>query len=520
MLIHAPILIVAIPLLSAFLIPLVGKLGTKARNLLTLVAVSLSLALVSYLAVDVLSNGLRVYTLGASTPSLTLPSGYKVPVRIILEVDGLNILMALTSSLIAFVGAIYSFAFIEEGKGINRYYSLFLLLVAGMFGLEFTGDAFNMFVFLEVTSIAACGLVGFNIDRGRSQEAAFKTLALYTVGALFFLFAVGILYGEYNALNLGYLASQLSYGFLDKVALTLFLISLAMKAGAVPMHMWVPDAYAEAPSSISLVLVSNTLVSLYALYRIVFNLYGMTLDQFTIGWIIITLGVISIVVGVVMAFLQKKLKRLMGYCALSQIGYMFLGLGVGLAVLGTPSLGEYGLTAIKGGLFHVLNDALYMGLLFLTAGAVIYRTGKRDMNEMSGLAKSMKWTSIFALIGTGAIAGLPPFSGFASKLMIYESIFKFNPLLAVIAIVASIMTLAVFAKAFYVSFLGPELPEFEEVKEVPASMTFAMGVLSVLIVFMGIFPNLVVNNIIEPAANALVNQPGYIDAVMKLAGGS
>ncbi len=502
------------------MIPLVGKLGPKFRNFLAFLAVSCSLALVSYLAVDVLTEGVRVYTLGANSPSLTLPSGYEVPVRVVLEVDGLNILMALTSSLIAFVGTIYSFAFIEEKEGMTRYYSLFLLLVAGMFGLEFTGDAFNMFVFLEVTSIAACGLVGFNIDRGRSQEAAFKTLALYTVGALFFLFAVGILYGQYNALNFAYLASQLSYGFLDKVALTLFVVSLTMKAGSVPMHMWVPDAYAEAPSSISLVLVSNTLVSLYALYRILFNLFGMTLDQFTVGWVIIAMGAISVLVGVVMAFIQKELKRLMGYCALSQIGYMFLGLGVGLAVLGSPSLQEYGLTAIKGGLFHALNDAIYMGLLFLVAGAVIYRTGKRDMNELSGLAGSMKWTSVFALIGTGAIAGLPPFSGFASKLMIYESIFKFNPLLAVIAIVASIMTLAVFAKAFYTSFLGPQLPEFEEVREVPTSMLLAMGLLSAMIVFMGLFPNLVVDTVIEPAADALVNQADYVDAVMKLAGGA
>ncbi len=520
MLTHAPILIIAIPLLAAFAIPLIGKISSKLRNWFALLALLLTVALVCYLAADIFANGLRIYTLGAKSPALTLPSGYQVPVRIILEVDAMSIFMALISSFIALMGVIYSFAFMKGRGGLSKFYSLLLLLTAGMFGMEFTGDAFNLFVFLEVTSIAACGLVGFNIKRGQSQEAAFKTMVLYTVGALLFLFAVGIFYGQYNALNFGYLAETIQYNLLDKIALALFVISLCMKAGAVPMHMWVPDAYAEAPSPISMILVSNTLASLYALYRICFSLYGLSLNFLTVGWLLAILGVLTIFIGVSMAFLQDKFKRLMAYCALSQVGYMLLGVGVGLAVLGnTEALNNYGFMAMKGGIFHILNDALYKGLLFLTAGAIIYRTGKRHMSEISGLARSMKWTAVFFIIGAGAISGLPPFNGFASKLMIYESVFKFNPILSVIAIIASILTLAVFAKVFHSAFLGPQLTKYETVREVPTSMMLAMAVLSILIVLFGIFPDLVVNHIVEPAARALVDQSKYILAIMEATGG-
>ncbi|MFW6421796.1 MAG: proton-conducting transporter membrane subunit [Candidatus Bipolaricaulota bacterium] len=518
---HTPALTIGIPLMAAFLTPLLGKIHRKLRTSAVLLSVLLSLASASYLVWDVLQNGLSVYTLGASNPGLTLPSGYQVPVRIILQVDALNALMASLLSAMVLVGVIYSLAFVADRGGTSKYYALLLLLLAGMLGLVFTGDAFNMFVFLEVSSVAACGLIGFNLRRATSQEAAFKTLALYTVGALLFLFAVGILYGQYNALNFAYLANNLQYNFLDKVTLALFITALTMKVGAVPMHMWVPDAYGEAMGPVSLVLVSNTLASLYALYRICFTLFGQTLGSPVAGLLIVSLGTVTIFIGVTMAFLQDEIKRLMAYCALSQIGYMLLGVGVGLALLDTPALQEYGITALQGGLFHVVNDALYMGLLFLVGGTLIYVTGERKLSELSGLGRSMRWTPIFALIGIGAIAGLPPFNGFASKLMIYESVFRFNPILAVVALVASILTLAVLAKVFYSAFLGPQLPKFAEVnKTVPGSMIFAMAILSVLIIFIGLFPNLVVDNLIDPASQALLNQSEYVDAVVKMAGGS
>jgi multicomponent Na+:H+ antiporter subunit D len=170
--------------------------------------------------------------------------------------------------------------------------------------------------------------------------------------------------------------------------------------------------------------------------------------------------------------------------------------------------------AMKGGIFHIINHAFYEGLLFLAAGAISYRTGTRNLDELGGLAHNMRWTAIFFIIGGAAIAGLPPFNGFASKLIIYESVFKFNPILAVIALLASILTLAIYTRAFQSAFVGPQLPAYKDVREAPASMMFPMGVLAILTVLFGLFPDLVVKYLVTPAAQALVNQAQYIEAIL------
>ena len=216
-----------------------------------------------------------------------------------------------------------------------------------------------------------------------------------------------------------------------------------------------------------------------------------------------------------MAIIQKDIKRLMAYHAISQTGYMLLGVGVGLAVLANPTaLQRYGITAMEGSIFHIMNHAMYKGLLFLTAGALFFRTGTRNLDKMGGLAHNMKYTTIFFIIGAAAIAGLPPFNGFASKLLIYESVYKFNPLLSIIAMVVSILTLASFVKVFYSAFLGPKLPQFKEVQEVPRSMIFAMAVLSCIIIFFGLFPDLIVKNLVHPAVMSLIEQFKYTSTVL------
>jgi multicomponent Na+:H+ antiporter subunit D len=508
---HLPALIIGITLLAAFATPLISKIHDKLRNIFVISILGAVLALVALLALKVFDETIVVYTMGAESPGLPLPSGYRMPVRIILEVDGMSIFMGIITGIVSFLGAVYSWAFMDKETGKSKYYTLLLLLTAGMFGMEFTGDMFNFFVFLEITSIAACGLIGFRIYRGESSEAAFKTMVLYTLGALMVLFAVGILYGQYDALNIATLASRIEYTLLDKVALGLLLGGLAMKAGAVPMHMWVPDAYAEAPAPITLILLVNTQIALYGIFRVVFTLYGMTISTATVGWILVIFGVLSMFVGVTMALIQEKIKRLIAYGAVSQIGYMLLGVGVGLATLGTPELQEYGISAMEGSIFHILNDAMYKGLLFLTAGTIIYCTGRRSLNELGGLAHDMRFTSIFFIIGAGAIAGLPPFNGFASKLIIYESVYKFNPILSVIAILVSIITLAIFVKIFQSAFLGPKLIE---VKKEPRSMIAAMFVLSVIVVAFGLFPDVIVDEIVSPAVHALINYSEYIAAIV------
>ena len=181
---------------------------------------------------------------------------------------------------------------------------------------------------------------------------------------------------------------------------------------------------------------------------------------------------------------------------------------------GATILTGSGEMALKGGIFHIINDALDVGLLFLVAGAIYYATKETSLNKMGGLARNMKYTTIFFLIGLFAVAGMPPMNGFASKLLIYQSTYQVNPILAIVAILCSILLLAAFVKVFHSAFLGPKIPKFKGVKEVPKSMLIAMGIIAFIIIIFGLFPNLIVDNIVQPATDAIVNYSSYIGGVI------
>jgi len=507
-------LIIAIPLVAAFLTPLVGMASSKARNVLAIGSLIFTVFLVFALARDISITGIHVYTLGATSPSLGVPTGFIVPVRIVLEVDGMSVFFGIIWSIVSLAAAIYSLSHIAKDTGQNRFFTLLLLMVAGGFGMMFTGDLFNLFVFLEIASIAGGALIAYRTGFADTQEGGFKYIVVSAIAGLMVLFATGILYAQYNSLNIAYLAQVIQYTTLDQIALALFLIAFAMKTGMVPLHLWFPDAYSVAPASITGMLVITSHACMYAAFRICFTLYGGVIDALVVGWIIIIIGLLTMFVGVTMAVYQKDVMRFMSYHAISQLGYMWVGVGVGLAVLGTPALLAYGRDAMSGGIFHILNHAMYKPLLFFTGGALFYYTGTRDLTRMGGLAHKMKWTTVLYIIGTLSISGIPPLNGFSSKILIYESVFRFNPVLTIVGIIVSILTLASFTKAFHSAFMGAELPEYKGGQEVPKSMIIGMLILAAGIVFITLFPSSIVNWAIHPAADALIDQGAYINAVM------
>ena len=509
---QSPALIIAIPLLGAFLMPLVSRINSTVRNIFGLLVLCLTGFFVGILATDVLANGPRLYIFGAK--DLAVPM-----VRILFEVDSMSIFMALITMVLAFISLIYSWSFMKDHDGLDKYYTLVLLLITSTLGMELTGDIFNFFVFLEISCIASCALIAFWISEGEALEAAFKYIVVSAIGALFVLFAIGMLYAQYNALNIATLANVLKYTFLDKIILVLLVVVLGMKAGLVPMHMWLPDSYGRTPPSVTLIIIGATLASFYGVLRVIFTLYGNVLSttmRFSIplnvlvGWILIALAIISIIIGVAMALVQSDFMRLIGFSAVAEVGYMFLAIGAGIAALGTP----YATIALQGGILHLLNDALDIGLLFLVAGAVYYITKKRSLDELSGMARNMKYTTVFFVIGLLAVAGMPPLNGFASKFLIYESVYQLNPILSIVAILCSILMLAVFVKVFYAVFMGPELPAFKNVTEAPRSMLLAMGLVATLAIFIGLFPNLVIDALVKPATDALLNHAQYIGTVV------
>jgi multicomponent Na+:H+ antiporter subunit D len=512
---NSPAFIVALPLVAAFAIPVMSRAGPRVRNIFSLVIFGLISFFVAILAVDVYSVGIRVYTFGATAAELALPAGYTVPVRIMFEVDGMSIFMGVVITVVTLAALIYSLHFLKGQTGQARFYSLLMLLYAGMMGLAFTGDMFNLFVFLEIASIAGAGLAAYRTNMADAVEGGFKYIVISAVSALLVLFAIGILYAEYDVLSIAALGHYMQFTTLDMLALGLLGGAFLMKLAAVPLHMWAPDIYTVAPAGITPMIYTSSAAAMYALYRVTFTLYGGVIDSAIMGWVVIVLGVLSMFIGVMMAVHQTDIKRLMAYHAISQSGYMLLAVGVGLAVLADPvALANYGRDAMNGGIFHIINNALYKGMLFLTAEAIFFRIGTRDLNRMGGLGHSMKWTAGFFIIGALAISGIPPFNGFASKLLIYETVFRFNPVLSVIAMFVSLVTLASFTKVFYSAFTGPEMPAYKQVREVPKSMIIGMGVLAVCIIFFSIFPGLVVNTIVAPATQALIDRAAYINAVM------
>ncbi len=420
-----------------------------------------------------------------------------------LSADGISAISAIILSITSVAAGLYSYANLKDEEGsVKRYYLLFLITVAGTHGMIFSADFFSRFIWFQVVTASTAALVAFRKD-DRAFEAALKYLTLSFIAWFFFLLSIIIAYHIHGEMQFYELAGSITGVFADRIVMAILIVVMAFKSGAVPLHFIKPDAYSRAPSSVTAVMVVVSQAGLWTLFRIIFNLFGTDVNTYVVGWIVIMFGVLSAFIGVSMALVQRSIKRLMAYHAISQTGYMLFGVGVGIAVMGTTDMGSFGRDAMVGGIFHIMNHAIYKGLLFLTAGAIIFRTGERDLNKMGGLGRHMKWTMLFFIIGALAISGVPPLNGFTSKLIIYRSVYMFNPVLTVVAMIVSILTLASFYKVFHSVFMGPKREKHNNVKEAPLTMLIGMALLAVAVILLSLFPGTAINIFVEPAIEAL-----------------
>ena len=487
---HAPILAIVIPLFAAFLMPVVSiiarRFGAKRMPGWFVVAVMLlTLVIVASMAPDVW---------GGKAPVIYKLGGWSPPWGINLSIDGLNLLVALIIASVGSLVAIYSVVYMERDNGLDKYYILLMLVIVGCMGVALTGDIFNLYVFFEIMSISSYALVAFRRNWD-SVEAGIKYMIIGSLGTAFILLSIALMYGLVGSLNIADLAGKMAIisdiqplPMIVPLMLTLFIVGFGIKIAMVPMHAWLPDAYQAAPSAISALLSGATAtVGLYAMLRISYVLFGAV----AIGTMFIILGLITMVVGGLMALVQRDLKRLLAYSCISQMGYVLLGVGFATAA------------GIQGGLFHLLNNAIYKVLLFMCAGAIIYRVGTSDMDKLGGLGKNMPITATLFVIGALAISGMPPLNGFASKWTIYVAGMEAGqPICTAIAVIMSALTLAYFLKAINLMFLGQRPEHLREVKEAPTLMLFPMLMLAVLCVVFGILPSLGID-IVGPASGAL-----------------
>jgi multicomponent Na+:H+ antiporter subunit D len=494
---------VAIPLATAFLLPMFGKRGKDAATVVANVATILLLVL----AISCIGKS-GVYEIGK----------WPIPLGINLVLDGLSSLLLLAISVVAAAVMLFSAGYMEQYTAKAKYLSLFLLMVAGMNGVVLSGDIFNLFVFLEIASLASYALVGFGC--GHEQfEAAFKYMVLGSIASVFVLFGIGLVYGNTGTLNMAYVSKAIQSSGLNAglgFALALFIVGFGLKAALVPFHAWLPDAHPSAPAPISAMLSGVLIKSLgvYSLARVVFNIFGVSVP---VGWLLIVLGILSMVVGVFLAVGQWDLKRLLAYHSISQMGYVVLGLGIGALILAQGGELKWAALAILGGLFHMVNHAVFKSLLFLTSGSIEMATGTRQLKQLGGLAERMPVTRATCTLASAAISGVPPFNGFWSKLIIVMATVQAGFYgLGAVTVIVSLITLISFLKVQRYVFLG-ELPEnLREVEENGGSMLIAMVFVAGLCVLLGLLllvPGLR-ESILEPAVTVLTDGLKYSEIVM------
>ena len=400
--------------------------------------------------------------------------GYNDFVGITLAIDPLSRIILIMVQVLVFLACWYSIGYMDHYTDHSRYYALVFFMLAGMNGIIITADFFNLFVFMEIATLASYSLVAYG-GKSHELEASFKYLVLGSVSSLFILFGIALIYSQTAALNMFIVSERMDFNTpIAWLIIVVMSAGLGLKSALFPFHSWLPDAHSSAPAPISAVLsgVLIKAVGIYVMLRFFFNIVGIENAPLSlIAW----LGALSSLTGVILAMGQQDFKRLLACHSVSQVGYIFIGIG----------LGTY--WGLLGAILHMINHAAFKSLLFLNAGSIEHATGERNFHHMGGLAKVMPWSNATSFIGFTSIGGVPPLNGFWSKLLLMLAcIMSGQWVLAIIIACVALMTLTLFPKIQKYVFLG-DLPEkFKKVKESPWSMIFPMLILCFFCISLGL----------------------------------
>lgn len=485
------ILIVVAPLLASVFVPILGRREKKICYPLVIIAVFISLLSSLIVASKVLTHGPVQYYLG----------GWEPPWGIEFYVDHLNAFMAVLVSFISLLGAIYSKKTIEKelsGKE-GAFYCLFLLLFMGLLGIVLTGDLFNLYVFLEVASLSSYALIAMG-ERGATY-ASFRYLVVGTLGASWYLLGVGYLYimtGSLNMANLSELLPNLYQSKAILVGFVFILMGVGIKMAQFPLHAWLPDAYTRAPSAVSAIIAPlMTKVMVYVIIRVMFTVFR---PEFSSALLRVTdimawFGAFAILFGGIMALSQTDFKRMLSYIIVAEVGYFIGGIGTANG------------TALKGAVFHILNDAVMMACLYWVAGMVAYRTNGHNISDFRGIFRKMPITATIFIVGALAVIGVPPTGGFFSKWYLLLGGIEAKHWEFVIALlIGTLINIALFVRVFdkglyvhgsdHASEQGKLDSEIDS-HEAPLSMLIPAITLAVCIFLAGIFNQAIMENVIE-----------------------
>lgn len=470
---HLPVLVVVVPMLLS---PVCAAMPRwKIAWVLALVGIIAS-TIFSFALVQQVSDGTRLsYALG----------GWAPPLGIEFAVDGINAPILLLVSIIGLLATIFALPTITkeipEAK-LSLFMSAYLLCFAGLLGVAVTGDAFNLFVFLEISSISTYVLValGGNKDR-RAFTAAFNYLIMGTIGATFYVIGVGFLYAATGTLNMADLATRIPEVADSRTihaGFAFIVVGLGLKAAMFPLHQWLPNAYAYAPNFVTVFLSATaTKVAFYALVRLLFSVFSPELDfqQMIFTWVLAPLAAIAAIACSFQAVFQTDIKRMLAYSSVAQVGYMLLGLSLATAA---------GLSA---GLFHMMNHALMKGALFMAVAGVTMSLGSSQLKDFAGVARKAPWTMTAMAIAALSLVGVPLTAGFLSKVALFQAALMQDWWWVVVVLaISSVLAVLYVGRILESAFFKTPGPTQLQVKEAPLTLLLPLWALAIANLYFGL----------------------------------
>ncbi len=483
---------VLLPLIASAICALLpGRFWPWALTLLVAIASAAICALVLPVAID--------------QPLSYAFGNWPAPIGIEYRVDAANAFVALLVSSMAALTLIWARVSVNrevpERQGV--FYALFLLAFAGLMGITMTGDAFNVFVFLEISSLATYALIAHGQDR-RALLASFRYLIMGTVGATFLLIGIGFLYMMTGTLNMADLSERIPEvqdTRTVRAALAFIIVGMGLKLALLPLHLWLPNAYTYAPGFVTIFLASTaTKVALYVMLRFVFTVFApdYSFIALPLATVLMVLAIASMFAGSWVAMFQGNLKRMLAYSSVAQVGYMVLGLSL------------VSLTGLTATFLHLFNHALMKAALFMAVGTVIYQVGSPRIEAFRGLGRQMPWTlTAFALAGL-SIIGVPATAGFVSKwYLILAAMQSGHWWLVILILVTSLMAVYYIWRVVEAAWFMDRPKGAAVVKEAPLSLLLPVWLLVMLNFYFGIDTRLTVSAA-TAAAEALIGSVAVV----------
>ncbi len=455
---HLPAIQVVLPLIAAPICVVFRR--SNIAWFVALVVSWLSLGVSIMLLEQVMSGGPISYLLG----------NWQAPWGIEYKVDTLTAFVLLIVTAIGAIVMVFAPDSVHLEIPPDRvylFYTMYLLTLAGLLGIAITGDAFNLFVFLEISSLSSYVLISLGAQP-KALTAAFRYLVLGTVGATFYIIGVGLMYQMTGTLNISDLANRLPEIAESRtvlVAVGFLTVGIGLKLGLFPLHVWLPNAYAYAPSVVTAFLAATaTKVAVYALLRVYFSIFGTRVfSTLPISEILLILGLIAILSMSAVAIYQNNTKRLLAYSSVAQVGYMIIGVSM------------VTVTGLAATILHLFNHAVIKGALFLMLATVFYRIRSVKIEDMAGLGKAMPYTMAAFVAAGFSLVGVPLTVGFISKwYLILGALEKGWWVVAILILVSSLLAVIYFWKVIESAYFKIRPEGATQIREAPLSMLIPM----------------------------------------------